>query len=142
MSGVKRLYSKQSLKRKVTKPPIKQPKYNNRKVKIDGHKFDSKLEAQYYMFLKHKKKQGKILDFTLQPRFELEPKFKFEGKIYQKEEYVADFEVLHLNGTTQIIDCKGVMTDLFRSKAKRYVRKYGKLYLVKSSRAGFKLEKF
>lgn len=142
MSGVKRLYSKQSLKRKVKKPSIKQPKYNNRKVVIDGHKFDSKLEAEYYTFLKHKKATGKIKDFSLQPRYTLQEPFKRDGKTYRSITYIADFEVLHNDGSTQVIDVKGMMTDVFKIKAKLFTKLYGKLYLVKSSRAGFKLEEF
>ena len=142
MSGVKRLSSKQSLKRKVTKPPIKKPKYNNRKVEIDGHKFDSKLEAQYYTFLKHKKATGKIKDFNLQPRYTLQETFKRDGKTYRSITYIADFEVLHNDGSTQVVDVKGMMTDAFKIKAKLFTKLYGKLYLVKSSKAGFKLEEF
>ena len=142
MSGVKRLYSKQSLRRKVQKPPIKKPKYNNRKVEIDGHKFDSKLEAQYYTFLKHKKATGKIKDFSLQPRYTLQETFKRDGKTYRSITYIADFEVLHNDGSTQVIDVKGMMTDVFKIKAKMFTKLYGKLYLVKNSKTGFKLEEF
>lgn len=142
MNGERQLYSKQSLKRKGNKPPIKQPKYNNRKVEIDGHKFDSKLEAQYYEFLKHKKATGKIKDFSLQPRYTLQETFKRDGKTYRSITYIADFEVLHNDGSTQVIDVKGMMTDVFKIKAKLFTKLYGKLYLVKSSRAGFKLEEF
>lgn len=142
MNGERQLYSKQSLKRKVKKPPIKKPKYNNRKVEIDGHKFDSKLEAQYYTFLKRKKATGKIKDFSLQPRYTLQETFKRDGKTYRSITYIADFEVLHNDGSTQVIDVKGMMTDVFKIKAKMFTKLYGKLYLVKSSRAGFKLEEF
>lgn len=142
MNGERQLYSKQSLKRRVKKPPIKQPKYNNRKVEIDGHKFDSKLEAQYYTFLKNKKEQGKIKDFSLQPRYTLQETFKRDGKTYRSITYIADFEVLHNDGSAQVIDVKGMMTDVFKIKAKLFTKLYGKLYLVKSSRAGFKLEEF
>ena len=121
---------------------MKKPKYNNRKVEIDGHKFDSKLEAQYYEFIKHKKAAGKIKDFRLQPRYTLQETFKLDGKTYRSITYVADFEVLHNDGSTQVIDVKGMMTDVFKIKAKMFTKLYGKLYLVKNSRAGFKLEEF
>jgi len=136
------LYSKQSLRWKGNKPPIKKTKYNNRKVEIDGHKFDSKLEAQYYAFLKHKKATGKIKDFSLQPRYTLQETFKRDGKTYRSITYIADFEVLHNDGSTQVIDVKGMMTDVFKIKAKMFTKLYGKLYLVKSSKAGFKIEEF
>ena len=37
-------------------------KYHNKKVMIDGHNFDSKLEAQRYTELKLMQKQGLIKD--------------------------------------------------------------------------------
>ena len=43
-------------------------KYNNRKVTLDGIRFDSKDEARYYELLKRKKAQGEILNFELQPK--------------------------------------------------------------------------
>lgn len=117
-------------------------KYRNKKTVVDGHKFDSKLEAEYYLLLKYKKKQGKIKDFRLQPRCTLQETFKRDGKTYRSITCIADFEVLHNDGSTQVIDVKGMMTDVFKIKAKMFTKLYGKLYLVKSSKAGFKLEEF
>ncbi|MCC0650730.1 DUF1064 domain-containing protein, partial [Clostridioides sp. ZZV15-6598] len=54
-------------------------KYNNKKTMIDGIKFDSKDEAEYYLYLKDKKAKGEIKDFGLQQKFELQPKFKKFG---------------------------------------------------------------
>ncbi|MCC0650786.1 DUF1064 domain-containing protein, partial [Clostridioides sp. ZZV15-6598] len=54
-------------------------KYNNKKTTIDGIKFDSKDEAEYYLYLKDKKAKGEIKDFGLQQKFELQPKFKKFG---------------------------------------------------------------
>ncbi|HBF3147915.1 TPA: DUF1064 domain-containing protein, partial [Clostridioides difficile] len=49
-------------------------KYNNKKIVIDGIKFDSKDESEYYLYLKEKKENGEIKDFGLQQKFELQPK--------------------------------------------------------------------
>ena len=129
MSGVKRLYFKKN-------------KYGNKKTVVDGIKFDSKLEAEYYQLLKFKKAQGHIQDFKLQPRYTLQETFKRDGKTYRSITYVADFEIMQNDGSVVVADCKGMMTDVFKIKAKIFTKLYGKLYLVKRSKAGFKLEEF
>ena len=129
MSGVKQLYFKQN-------------KYGNKKTVVDGIKFDSKLEAEYYQLLKFKKAQGHIQDFKLQPRYTLQETFKRDGKTYRSITYIADFEVLHNDGSVQVVDVKGMMTDVFKIKAKLFTKLYGKIYLVKRSKEGFKLEEF
>ena len=129
MSGVKQLYFKKN-------------KYGNKKTVVDGHKFDSKLEAEYYQLLKFKKAQGHIQDFKLQPRYTLQETFKRDGKTYRSITYVADFEIMQNDGSVVVADCKGMMTDVFKIKAKIFTKLYGKLYLVKRSKEGFKLEEF
>ena len=129
MSGVKRLYFKKN-------------KYGNKKTVVDGIKFDSKLEAEYYQLLKFKKAQGHIQDFKLQPRYTLQETFKRDGKTYRSITYVADFEIMQNDGSVVVADCKGMMTDVFKIKAKIFTKLYGKLYLVKRSKEGFKLEEF
>ena len=129
MSGVKQLYFKQN-------------KYGNKKTVVDGIKFDSKLEAEYYQLLKFKKAQGHIQDFKLQPRYTLQETFKRDGKTYRSITYVADFEIMQNDGSVVVADCKGMMTDVFKIKAKIFTKLYGKLYLVKRSKEGFKLEEF
>lgn len=112
-------------------------KYGNKKTVIDGIKFDSKLEAEYYQLLKFKKASGQIQDFKLQPSFLLQEAFKVDGKTYRKIEYKADFAVLMNDGSEMIVDTKGVLTSEFKLKAKIYRKLYGKLYLVKKARGGF-----
>ena len=121
---------------------FKQNKYGNKKTVVDGIKFDSKLEAEYYQLLKFKKAQGHIQDFKLQPRYTLQETFKRDGKTYRSITYVADFEIMQNDGSVVVVDCKGVMTDVFKIKAKIFTKLYGKLYLVKRNKAGFKLEEF
>ena len=41
-------------------------KYNNKKVRLDGHVFDSKAEADYYSALKIRQAAGEITSFELQ----------------------------------------------------------------------------
>ena len=85
-------------------------KYKNDKANIDGYKFDSKVEAKYYEKLKEDKAKGLILNFELQPHFNLQPKYRFNGKNIRAIEYVADFMVYELNGTETVIDIKGFAT--------------------------------
>ena len=44
-------------------------KYNAKKTEIDGHVFDSKTEAEYYVHLLELVRHGEIRDLQLQPKF-------------------------------------------------------------------------
>lgn len=99
-------------------------KYGNRKVEIDGHQFHSVAESKYYMKLKWMQQANQIKSFKLQPRYLLQESFKKNGKNNRKIEYVADFEVLHLDGTTEVIDVKGVKTEEFNIKRKLFDFRY------------------
>jgi hypothetical protein len=122
------------LKRKGIEPPPKrkgpkQSKYSNKKTTIDGITFDSKKEAHYYLDLKRLKAAGEIKDFGLQPKYELQPKFTKNGKTYKPINYYADFIVDHNDGTTEIIDIKGMETKTFSMKKKMFEYKYQDLKL-------------
>lgn len=123
----------------LRKDQEEQSKYLAKKVEIDGHLFDSKTEADYYLYLLEQKEKEKIDHFELQPTFELQPSFKKNGKLFRKIEYIADFEVFHLDGRIDVIDVKGMITPEFSLKRKlfefkfpdkelilmKYVEKYG-----------------
>jgi hypothetical protein len=107
-------------------------KYNARQTVIDGVTFDSKAEGEYYIHLKEKQQRGEILAFNLQPVFLLQEGFKKDGKTFRKIEYRADFEILHLDESIEIIDVKGFETADFKIKRKLFEKKYPyKLTLVK-----------
>lgn len=84
---------------------MKYNKYSNIKTVVDGIKFDSRKEANYYCELKLLLRQGIIKDLVLQPRFELQPSFKLNGKTIRKIEYVADFQYME-QGKTIVVDTK------------------------------------
>lgn len=65
----------------------KKSKYKNKKVIIDGIKFDSIKEANYYKNLILLKKAGHVIDFKLQPRYLLQESFKKNGKTYRSIYY-------------------------------------------------------
>ncbi|MGG4042103.1 DUF1064 domain-containing protein [Bacillus smithii] len=99
-------------------------KYKSKKVEVDGHVFDSKIEARYYEQLKWLQEHNQILFFRLQPRYLLQEAFTKDGKTYRKIEYIADFEVHHLDGSIEVVDVKGYETEAFRLKRKLFEKKY------------------
>lgn len=115
-----------------SKSEVKNPtksKYNNKKVTIDGINFDSKKEAEYYMQLKLLKRAGEIKDFGLQERFLLQDGFDKNGKHYRPITYYADFVIENLDGTTEVVDIKGIETQVFSIKKKLFEKKYQDLTL-------------
>lgn len=102
----------------------KKSRYVTYKPIIDGIQFDSLMEARYFIKLQKDKKEGVIIDFERQIPFELQPKFKKNGKTYRGIEYVCDFFV-NVNGTIkQVIDIKGKETVEFKIKHKLFEYKY------------------
>lgn len=99
-------------------------KYKARKVMVDGIEFDSQLESHYYLHLKDKWEKGEIEHFQLQPRYILQDSFKKNGKTFRKIEYVADFEVYHLDGEVEVVDVKGFETPDFKIKRKMFEKVY------------------
>jgi hypothetical protein len=91
----------------------KKSKYNNRKVKVDGMTFASQKEADYYCSLKLLHRAGEIKGFCRQPRF-----------LLLGCEYVADFIIWNNDGTTEIIDTKGMRTDVYKVKIKQFKELY------------------
>lgn len=108
---------------------VKRNKYRNVKTVVDGITFDSKREAEYYCGLKLLKAAGEIKDFGLQPRYELLPTFTKNGTTYRAITYVADFVIENNDGTTEVVDIKGMETKDFKIKKKLFEYKYQDLEL-------------
>lgn len=89
-------------------------KYKAKKTNIDGHSFDSEKEANYYEELKIRLRVGEIRGFCIQPTFILAPNLK----------YKADFIVFNNDGTTEIIDVKGMKTKEYIVKKKVFEDKF------------------
>jgi len=85
-------------------------KYGAIKVHRDGIKFDSKKEALRYGQLKMMKKAGEITDFTHQVPFIY---LHGEQKMFK---YIADFVVVHLDGSRTVEDVKA-----FDKKKKKFL---------------------
>lgn len=105
-------------------------KYNAVKTEIDGITFDSKAESKYYEKLKAQWLAGEIHYFTVQPRYLLEEAFTKNGIRHRAEYYIADFEVIDNDLNTHVIDVKGVETAMFKSKRKRFEKRYPHLSLT------------
>jgi len=80
-------------------------KYHATKTTIDGHTFDSKLEAQRYQELRLLEKAGQISDLRRQVRFEIIPK----TRATRAHHYTADFTYIE-GGVPIVEDVKGVLT--------------------------------
>lgn len=106
-------------------------KYHNKKIVINGIKFDSKLEAERYGQLKMMERAGVITGLELQPCFELVPAFEKNGKKWRKMTYIADFQYFSCaEGKCIVEDVKGsekVLTDVFRLKQKLFEYRYDEL---------------
>ena len=70
--------------------------------------FDSILEMKYYPdVLCPLVERGDVVDYELQKPYELQPKFKHDGKTVQPIKYVADFFIVYKDGHEEVIDTKG-----------------------------------
>ena len=100
-----------------------QLKYNTdkRKPEIDGHTFDSKLEAHFYIWMRER---PEITILEIHPRYVLQEAYqKKNGKKIKPIEYVADF-VIDVQGDRYIVDTKGQETADFKLKRKIFEKRY------------------
>ena len=105
----------------------KKSKYGNKKTFVEGIEkpFDSKDEANFYLFLKNICKYS-VDQLILQPKFELQPKYiDNEDKKIKEIIYVADFQI-----DNYVIDVKGFETKDFIIKRKIFKYKYPDLILL------------
>ena len=95
-------------------------KYGAKRVRIDGHTFHSKREAERYKELKLLQEAGEIRDLELQPRFSL------RGEAGDHiGYYIADFRYREgENGVEIIEDVKGYETELFKWKKRHFEADY------------------
>ena len=142
--------AKKKVKSKKTK---EMGKIFHKKTEIDGIIFDSQTEAEYYVYLKEQKRIGQVVSFTMQDVFILQNKFLLiDGKRIDEDhkdfkklqkanpgctiqaiKYQADFTVHYKDGTTRVIDVKGLKTADFKLKEKMFnymYPQYHKLFCV------------
>jgi hypothetical protein len=109
------------------------------KVEIDGIKFMSPGEAERYLELKTRIAKGENIEVFLQPKFELQPKFRKNGVLFRPIVYIADFKIVHGDGRIEIEDVKGwggYTTDIYKIKKKLFEFKYPDLSLIALKKKG------
>ena len=84
-------------------------------TEVDGIRFASKKEAQYYQELKLRQAAGLVLFFLRQVPFHL------PGNI----RYVCDFQEFLTDGEVRFVDVKGYKTDMYKLKVKQVKDVYG-----------------
>jgi Protein of unknown function (DUF1064) len=106
---------------------MRRHKFNATRCELDGLKFASKLERDYYAHLKLLEKAGEVLFFLSQVPLRLSGNTK----------YIIDFMVFYTNGDIEFIEIKGFMTDLAKLKIKQAEDLYPiKIKIIKDG--GFK----
>lgn len=123
---------------------MKQPKYKNKKVIVDGITFDSKREGRRYTELKLLQKAGEIKGLELQKPFVLIPAqyeyYERYGKKGQRLKdgkrciekscvYIADFTYIDKNGETVVEDVKGYKDPSSAGFAKFVIKRKLMLYV-------------
>jgi len=103
-------------------------KYNSKRTVVDGIKFDSKAEAECFMYLKLLERNGQIKIIALQPKVYLT-----KARILYKPDFLIEED-----GKRVYIDVKGMQTRDFKLKFRLWVH-YGQgtLRLVQQNRFGF-----
>ncbi len=103
-------------------------KYGNVKTIIDGHTFDSKKEAKWYINYKSLVADGHICDLKLQPEFVLQEAFTDnQGNKHRAITYKADFAFFEWGSGEVVVDVKSsktFKTEVYRIKKKLLLAKY------------------
>ena len=93
-------------------------KYKNKRLEVDGIKFDSRREYERYKILWTYQKCGLIKDLKLQVPFVLAPKVVYENGVTKRSlRYVADFVYFDIEKNELVIeDVKGFKTAIYLLK--------------------------
>ena len=83
-------------------------KYGNRVTEVDGIRFDSEKEADYYWQLHWLMREGTVKEVELQPKFVLQPGYK----------------VTEADGHIYYVDTKGMKTPVYLLKKKMLLYRY------------------
>lgn len=82
-------------------------KYHNKKVEVDGEKFDSQKEYKRWLVLKELEAKKQIIGLERQKRFQIVPKTEL---VNRARFYVADFFYYDENDFPVIEDVKSPIT--------------------------------
>lgn len=91
----------------------------------NGIVFDSVLEMKYYRdVLCPAVESGDVVSYELQKPYELQPKFRHDGKSVQPIKYVADFFIVYKDGHEEVVDTKGCPDSVALLKRKLFWYKF------------------
>lgn len=110
-------------------PGVSTVKYNNKKAKVNGIIFHSRMESMYYRHLQKLKKKGIVVEVELQPQYILLPTVQKIKRKFLKTCYKADFKVTYADGHIEIVDVKGKADKVFQLKRKMFEYFYPDLEL-------------
>lgn len=97
----------------------KKSKYKNKKIRQDGHKFDSDKEYRRYVQLRLLERTGKIKNLKCQVPYLLQEGFDLKGKHYRPIKYIVDFKYDDIKRNKVILeDVKGFKTEVYKIKKK------------------------
>lgn len=88
-------------KLKQRRPVMKRNKYCAIKTFVDGERFDSKKEAEYFLELRLLQKAGSVVSIDRQQKFSLDV-----NGIHICN-YIADFVITFIDGKKEVHDVKG-----------------------------------
>jgi len=107
---------------------------------IGDHKFVSRGEAERYLELRTEKSEGKIQDFEMQVKFLLIDAYvNGVGTKIRPMNYIADFVIINLDGSTTVEDVKGwggFTTPDFKLKKKLFESVHYPLVIKEVQRKG------
>lgn len=112
----------------MNQPTESPSKYKNKKIVVDGYKFDSRAEARYYEMLK---RQGMSflplsnVHCTMQENVVLQDDFVLNGKKILKINYRADFIIYDGPNIIKVVDVKGYQDSMSKLKMKMFAKRYG-----------------
>lgn len=93
-------------------------KYWAKSVELDWIRFDSRMEAEYYQYIK----AMWYTDIIVHPKYELQPKYP---ELWLRAiTYEADFEYKDTKWVEYVVDVKGMATTEAKLKRKFFIPRY------------------
>lgn len=102
-------------------------KYHSKPVEIEGIRFDSIAESRRYADLLLMVKVGEISGLVVHPRYELQPAFRYNGRMERAITYTPDFEYFTPDGWKVVEDVKGgsaTKTEAYSIRRRLFIRKF------------------
>lgn len=103
--------------------PVSKNKYGNKKTEYKGIIYDSKKEAEYAIELDRRFFASKPSDRVV--LVERQVRYPIQIRGAEICSYFADFKVSYADGHEEVVDVKGVRTDVYKIKKKLVKAVYG-----------------